>query len=73
MRYVIETPEYTYEAELTLRDKHDKPPVVTVIGPVKFAVVNSDFFIRDEQGNQFKMKPAKKTLKPEKAPSADQK
>jgi hypothetical protein len=61
--YLIETDTYTYEAELALRHKGDKRPSLTVNGPIKFAIVKSDFFIQDEAGKEYKLALTKKTLK----------
>lgn len=71
IRYIIETDTYTYEAELALRHKADKRPSLTVNGPIKFAVVKSDFYIQDEQGKEHKLVLAKKTLKTD-APQSGQ-
>ena len=63
VQYTIETPQYVYEANLVLRRASDSQPLITVNGPIKFAIVKSDFFIQDEQGKQWKLVLAKKTLK----------
>ncbi|HEV2401455.1 MAG TPA: hypothetical protein VGS27_31255 [Candidatus Sulfotelmatobacter sp.] len=63
IRYTIESPTYIYEADLVLKHKRDKQPSVTVNGPIKFAIVKSDFYILDEQGKEIKLTLAKKTLK----------
>jgi len=61
--YVIETDTYIYQANLVLRRDKDKRPLVTVHGPIKFAVLKSDFFIQDEQGKEYKLVLDRKTLK----------
>jgi hypothetical protein len=63
VEYVIETPQYVYEAHLVLRRASDSQPLITVNGPIKFAIVKSDLFIQDEQGKQWKLVLTKKTLK----------
>ena len=63
VRYTIETATYIYEADLILHSAKSKQPPLTVNSPVKFAIVKSDFFIQDEQGKQWKLVLAKKTLK----------
>ncbi len=63
VRYMIEAGGYAYEADLVLKHKRDKQPAVTVNGPLKFAFIKSEFFIQDEQGKEFKLVLAKKTLK----------
>ena len=64
VRYVIDSDTYQYEAELALRHKRDNHPSVTVNGKIKFAIVNSDLYVQDEQGKEFKLTLVKKkTLK----------
>lgn len=63
IEYTIETNTYTYEANLVLKHANDKQPPVTVNGPIKFAIVKSDFYIQDEQGKEHKLVLVKKTLK----------
>lgn len=63
VQYTIETATYTYEANLVLRNAKDKQPTVTVNGPIKFAIVKSDFYIQDEQGKERKLVLVKKTLR----------
>jgi hypothetical protein len=63
VHYVIDTPQYIYEANLALRHERDKRPALTVNGPIKFAFVKSDLFIQDEDGKEIEVKLTKKTLK----------
>jgi len=63
VEYTIETSQYIYEAHLVLGRASDSQPLITVNGPIKFAIVKSDFFIQDEQGKQWKLVLTKKTLK----------
>lgn len=63
VHYVIDTPQYTYEADLALRHQRDKRPSLTVNGPIKFAFVKSAFYIQDESGKEIEVKLTKKTLK----------
>ena len=62
-RYSVETDTYIYEADLVLPNAKAEQPAVTVNGPIKFAIVKSDLYLQDEQGKQFKLVLAKKTLK----------
>ena len=62
--YVIETDSYIYEVVHTRGHSRKKARMpVTVNGPIKFAVVNSDFYVQDEQGQEYKMAIVKKTLR----------
>jgi hypothetical protein len=63
VHYVIDTPQYTYEADLALKHQRDKPPALTVKGPIKFAIVKSNLYIQDENGKEIEVKLTKKTLK----------
>lgn len=63
VEYTIETETYIYQVNLVLRRDRDKRPALTIHGPIKFAIVKSDFFIQDEQGKQYKLVLARKTLK----------
>ena len=63
VHYVIDTPQYTYEADLALRHQRDKRPALTVNGPIKFAFVKTDVYIQDENGKEIEVKLTKKTLK----------
>jgi len=63
VHYVIDTPTYTYDADLVLRHPRDKQPAVTVNGPIKFAFVKSDMYVQDENGKEIKLTLTKKTLK----------
>jgi hypothetical protein len=63
VQYTIDTPGYVYQANLVLRHAKDKQPPLTVNGPIKFAIVKSDFYIQDEQGKEHKLVLVKKTLK----------
>jgi hypothetical protein len=72
VRYTIDTDAYTYEADLVLRHAKDKQPTVTVNGPIKFAIVKSDFYFQDEEGKQYKLVLAKKTLTAASPPVANQ-
>jgi len=63
VHYVIDTPQYTYEADLALKHQREKRPALTVNGPIKFAFVKSDLYIQDENGKEIGVKLTKKTLK----------
>ena len=62
--YIIETDSYIYEIVHTRGHARKKARMpVTVNGPMKFAIINSDFYLQDEQGQEYKMVVVKKTLK----------
>jgi hypothetical protein len=63
VHYIIETSQYTYEADLALKHQREKRPALTVNGPIKFAFVKSDLYIQDENGKEIEVKLTKKTLK----------
>jgi hypothetical protein len=63
VHYVIDTPQYTYEANLALKHQRAKRPALTVNGPIRFAFVKSDLSIQDENGKEIEVKLTKKTLK----------
>ncbi len=63
VHYVIDTPQYTYEANLALKHQRAKRPALTVNGPIRFAFVKSDLYIQDENGKEIEVKLTKKTLK----------
>ncbi|MGO8720771.1 MAG: hypothetical protein ACLQMO_16395 [Acidobacteriaceae bacterium] len=60
--YTIDGGQYIYEAERTTR-RHGKPLNVTINGPVKFAVVGTDLYLRDDAGKVHKLAIVTKTLK----------
>lgn len=55
MHYVIEGPGYVYQANLLLRGRHPKQLLVTVHGPIQFAMVGHDFYIKDDEGKPQKL------------------
>jgi hypothetical protein len=63
IRYVIDDGQYIYEADLVLRRKNEKQPVVTVNGDVTFAFYKSNLYLRSEDGREYKLVIAKKTIK----------
>lgn len=63
VQYTIETDLLTYQADLVLRRDRDKRPSLTIHGPIKFAILKSDFYIQDERGKEYKLVLDKKTLK----------
>ncbi len=54
MHYVIDGPGYTYQAGMVLGGRN-KQLLVTVRGPIKFALVGHDFYIQDEEGKTKKL------------------
>jgi len=50
MHYFIEAPGYTYQANWPLKGRHPRQLLVTVHGPIKFALVGHDFYIKDDEG-----------------------
>lgn len=53
--YLIDTPEYRYEATRTLRHRRDQQLLVTVNGPVQFFFDGKKFYIRDEQKKEHEL------------------
>jgi hypothetical protein len=53
--YLIDTPEYRYEANRTLKVRWDKQLLVTVNGPIQFFFDGKKFYIRDEQKKQHEL------------------
>jgi hypothetical protein len=62
MLYTIETPQYTYVAKRTMTRRGDKPLLVTVNTPVKFALEGATVYVLDESGKEHKLTLEKKTL-----------
>jgi hypothetical protein len=60
--YTIETDKYFYEAIANGGDRRRRL-VLTVNGPLKYALIATDLYIQDEQGKEHKMTILKKTLK----------
>lgn len=60
--YTIDGGQYIYDAERTT-NRHGKPLNVTINGPVKFAVVAMDLYMRDDAGKVQKLAIVTKTLK----------
>jgi hypothetical protein len=63
VQYIIETDAYIYQANLVLHNDREKRPSLTIHGPIKFAILKSNFYIQDEQGKEYKLVLDKKTLK----------
>lgn len=68
VQYTIETAAYVYEVNLVLVNDRAKRPSLTVNGPIQFAIEKSIFYIKDDQGKQYKLILDKKTLKAKTAP-----
>ena len=67
--YIIQGGEYRYLVKQPLQWRWSKPAVLTLRGPVKFAVEGRSFFVVDETGKEYKMEllqrgavPAKREL-----------
>ena len=60
--YLIESADYVYEATRTIHSD-EKQLEVTVNGPIKFALIGTDFYVQDEKGKEHKLDFVKKTLK----------
>jgi hypothetical protein len=61
--YVIDGPGYTYEANRVPSGRHPRQLLVTVHGPIKFALVGHDFYIQDDEGKTQKLIFVERALK----------
>lgn len=61
--YVIEAGQYVYMCQQRLRGRRSKPVVLTVNGPVQFAIEKDSLYIKDEDGREHETKIVKKILK----------
>ena len=55
MHYFVDSPEYTYEANMLLKGRHPKQLLVTIHGPIKFALIGHDFYVQDDEGKTQKL------------------
>jgi hypothetical protein len=62
--YVIDGPGYTYEANRVPSGRHPRQLLVTVHGPIKFALVGHDFYIQDDEGKTQKLIFILRSIKP---------
>lgn len=53
--YVIDTPEYRYEANWVPRGRKARQLFVTVNGPIQFFSDGKNFYIRDDGGKQHEL------------------
>lgn len=53
--YLIDGPGMSYEANWLIRSRRDKQLLVTLRGPIKFALIGHDFYIQDEEGKTRKL------------------
>jgi hypothetical protein len=60
--YLIDAGEYIYASQ-DVRSSKDKTPLLTVKGPVQFAIEKDHVYIKDEDGKEHDTKLIKKTLK----------
>ena len=60
--YLIDAGEYLYESQ-EIRKSKDSTPLLTVNGPVQFAIEKDHVYIKDEEGKEHDTKLIKKTLK----------
>jgi hypothetical protein len=61
--YVIDAGDHIYECQEHIKWRWSKPAMLTVNGPVKFAIENDRIYIVSEDGTEHETKIVKKTLK----------
>jgi hypothetical protein len=63
--YLIDGPGgYTYEASWLLKGRHPHQLLVTIHGPIQFALVGHDFYIKDDEGKMQKLAFISRSIKP---------
>jgi hypothetical protein len=67
--YKIDAGDYIYECQEDIRWRWSKPAMLTVNGPVHFAIEKDRLYIKSEDGSEHETKIIKKILKP-KAPAS---
>ncbi len=68
--YTIEARDYVYVCQEHIKWRWSKPALLTVNGPVQFAIEKDRIYIKSEDGSEHETKIIKKTLKPQQqAPS----
>jgi len=65
--YEIEAGYYIYECQEHIKWRWSKPAMLTVNGPVKFAIEKDRIYIKSEDGSEHETKIVKKILKPKPA------
>ena len=69
--YTIEARDYVYVCQEHIRWRWSKPAVLTVNGPVQFAMEKDRIYIKSEDGSEHETKIVKKILK-DQQPTANQ-
>jgi hypothetical protein len=62
--YIIEADRYVYVAKERIKWRWSKPALVTVNGPVRFAIEKDKIYILGEDGKEHETRLAKKILRP---------
>ena len=62
--YTIEAGDYVYVCQEDIKWRWSKAALLTVNGPVQFAIEKDRIYIKSEDGSEHKTKIIKKTLKP---------
>jgi len=62
--YAIDAGNYVYECQEHIKWRWSKPAVLTVNGPVQFAIEKDRLYIKSEDGSEHETKITKKILKP---------
>ena len=63
MTYIVDGTDASYEANWIMRHERAKPLLVTVHGPLRYALVGHDFYVQDNEGKTQKLLFVTKTLK----------
>ncbi len=66
--YRIESGEYIFECKEHIKWRWSKAALLTVNGPVQFAIEKDRLYIKSEDGSEHETKLIKKILKPKQAP-----
>lgn len=61
--YTIEAKDYVYVCQERIRWRWSKPAILTVNGPVQFAMEKDHIYIKSEDGSEHEAKIVKKILK----------
>jgi hypothetical protein len=65
--FVIDADMHVYVAQHRLRSRRSKAAMLTVNGPVKFAVEKRKLFVIDDEGKEYELAIVKRVLKQEQA------
>jgi hypothetical protein len=68
--YRIEAGDYIYECQEHIKWRWSKPAMLTVNGPVQFAIEKDHIYIKSEDGSEHETKIIKKILKPKQSPAS---